>query len=380
MDLLILDKFFNTLSVLDTYESLIWTERYQKCGDFEIYAPVNIPNFEDFQIGNYLYRKNIKRMMIVETLQIETDAETGDRVIVTGESLESILKRRIVKTSGIINGNLQSGVHGMLYENVMSTLASNRLIPNFTFVYSTDPEVTALTLNADYTGETVYDAIESACSEKGIGFRIYPNFDGDAPAFSFELYAGKNRAYSQDTLPWVAFTPKFDNFLSSNYIESKKDYKTTCIVHGMVERDSTYTDSNGETQTYTYTENLEQEVDLHPELTGLERRELYLDVGSMNGTDDDGNEISTAQLKLQMTQKGKEALTEYPIVKSFESSVDPNHQYVYGKDFFIGDIVQVANSYNKEGECRIAEIVYSKDTTGERIIPTFTAIEKEEEK
>ena len=38
MEVWILDTDFSSVSVLDTFESLIWTDRYREYGDFEIFA------------------------------------------------------------------------------------------------------------------------------------------------------------------------------------------------------------------------------------------------------------------------------------------------------------------------------------------------------
>lgn len=37
MELLVLNTTFESIAVVDTYESLIWTDRYNAYGDFEIF-------------------------------------------------------------------------------------------------------------------------------------------------------------------------------------------------------------------------------------------------------------------------------------------------------------------------------------------------------
>lgn len=37
MDLLVLNTDFESISVIDTYESMIWTDRYNAYGDFELF-------------------------------------------------------------------------------------------------------------------------------------------------------------------------------------------------------------------------------------------------------------------------------------------------------------------------------------------------------
>ena len=48
--------------------------------------------------------------------------------------------------------------------------------------------------------------------------------------------------------------------------------------------------------------------------------------------------------------------------------------YKYGEDFFIGDIVQIANEYGHEGRAYISELVISQNEDGVSIYPTFQTI------
>ncbi len=50
--------------------------------------------------------------------------------------------------------------------------------------------------------------------------------------FVFELYAGFDRSYDQTENPYVIFSPKFENIINSNYIESKASLKTVTLVGG----------------------------------------------------------------------------------------------------------------------------------------------------
>ena len=48
--------------------------------------------------------------------------------------------------------------------------------------------------------------------------------------------------------------------------------------------------------------------------------------------------------------------------------------FEYGKDFFIGDIVQIANEYGMESRARILEIVTAIDTQGTVTYPTLSTV------
>lgn len=96
VEALILDKSYATTAVLDKFESFIWTDRFRGYGDFEIYMPVETAALSFLKQDHYLQIQSSDRMMIIEELQTDTNAEEGNHLTVTGRSLESILERRVV--------------------------------------------------------------------------------------------------------------------------------------------------------------------------------------------------------------------------------------------------------------------------------------------
>lgn len=363
MEALVLDKNYDTVAMMDAFETFIWTERYNQYGDFELLIPATLPVFEFLKRDNYMYRKGTKTLMVIEDLEITTDVDDGDHLIVTGRSLESILDRRIVWGRKTLSGNFQNAIKTLLNENIIAPSNTKRKIPGFIFSMSDDPAITSLTLDTELYGDNLYDAISSLCVEKDVGFRVWPHGEG---GFEFKLYAGKNRSYSQEDNPWVVFSPKYDNFLSSDYFESGVLLKTDALAR--CEETSYETGENGESlsSTIIYEESVHGKSG---EKSGLERRELFVDVGRLS---DDGDTSS------QLQQKGKEALAETDMTISFEGEIEASQQYVYGKDFFMGDVVQVVNDYGKEANSRITELIISQDQTGEKTTPTFSAFQTED--
>lgn len=486
MDLFVLDTSLNQVSILDTYKSLIWTERYNEYGDFEIVSPVTTDILTNLKQDYYLERRDTDRTMIIEKILIKTDIEDGNTLTITGRSLESILLRRIVWGQRTIKGNLQNGIKELLDENVISPTKPERKISNFVFQPSTDPNITSLEIDAQYTGDVLYDVINGLCSERGIGFKVIRN---EQNQFVFSLYSGTDRSYNQVTNPYVVFSPGFENIINSNYMESKSALKNVTLVGG---------EGEGSARRYTAVGNI----------SGLERRELFTDArdlssdmdedltiyadftdypsqvfsnnsktfvtnnlfnstiidispyigrtlsvkipkyttttGSVSGyatilVDEDGNYVSTLQewesygetenrgsletyeflipnnakylytsmfsqkaindevyygelddfecktVKLSndeytalLRQRGKEKLAENIDITSFEGEVEATTMFVYGVDFFIGDIVQIANEYGHETTARIIELVTSDDESGSSVYPTFSTIVQEE--
>lgn len=352
MEVLILDQQFRQVCLIDAFESLLWTERFCGAGNFEIYTPVDMSLLEQVNQNYYAWLKDSDQTMIVEERQIATEVETGAHMTISGRSLESILDRRIIWKQTILNGNLQNGIKKLLDENVINPALADRKIAGFVFEASTDPAITNLTIQAQYTGDNLYDTLVTICSSYDIGFRVTLNSENQ---FVFKLYAGVDRSYNQIKNPYVVFSPKFENIVDSNYIESEKTLKNVVLVAGE--------DSGSARKTRIVGSGKD-----------LSRREIYADARDIQSETQDGTKLTDAEYNSQLDQRGKETLAENTVTKSFEGQVETTKMFVYGVDFFKGDIVQIVNEYGMEERVRVAEFVRAQDTTGYNTYPTFSVV------
>ena len=358
MEVWILDTDFSSVSVLDTFESLIWTDRYREYGDFEIFAFPTSQLINDAKDDFYLYNAASEHTMIIEHHEVTTDIEEGPRFIVTGRSLESLLTRRIVWNQTTISGSLQNGIKKLITENFISPEVSERKITNFVFVDSTDPEITKLTHEQQYTGDIVYDVIVDLCNTYDIGFKITLNID--KKRFEFSLYKGKDRSYAQETNPYVIFSPNYENIINSDYTHSIKDYKNVTRIGG---------EGVG----------IDRKMTTYGNASGLNRREIFTDARDISSKTDDGEVLPDQDYLNLLQQRGKENLAEYAIKEGFEGEVEASKMFIYGRDFFLGDCVQVQNEFGMSGTSLVSEIVFSQDKDGESVFPTFLSLQKEDE-
>ena len=368
MEFMVLDKNYEAIAMIDTFTSAIWTVRYDECGDFELYTPVHLDYLQSMQIGNYLWNRDSDRLMIIETVEILTSYDgEGPKLTVTGRSLESILDRRIIVSSDVFSGTLPAVISSILTKEVISS-GSNRAIPNFRYKTTTDTRITGITgLEFTARGENVYDIVCSLCQQYKVGWRILPYGSG---GFEFELYMGVDRSYDQNEVPYVVFSPSFENLLNSNYIKSYKAYKNAVYAVGTwqeeVTIDSQTTYEEAEVTAWGYSEDAEP--------TGLARREMFIDNGGVNDGEQGGDSTSWNKIN---KEKGLTELGQHQTTTAFEGNLEATRQYVYREDFDIGDIVQVANEFDITGTVYISEVVMSQDVNGVTITPTFTSTEDE---
>lgn len=352
MELLVLDTELKELEILDSFESLIWTDRYCESGDFEIYHKVDERLFNILQPGRYLWNNETEHVMIIENRKIETDAENGDHIIITGRSLESLLTRRIVWRKTVLSGNLQNGIKKLLNENIIFPEDPKRQIQNFIFEDSIDAAITDLQVDAQFTYDNLYDVIHKLCIANGIGFKITLSNENK---FIFKLYSGKDRSYNQLINPYVVFSEKFENLIQTNYMEATSNTKNVTLIAGEGEGESRKTIVLGN-------------------VSGLERREMHTDARDLSQTVD-GVVLSEEDYIAQLSQRGLEDLAEHVEEKSFEGSVDTSQMFKFGQDFFLGDIVQIINKYGIGARARITEITYSQSTSGIETYPTFVILD-----
>lgn len=352
MDLYVLNTQFEKIAIIDAYQSVLWTDRYREPGEFEIYTPVTEYILQYAVAGYYLQTKESEHTMIIEDITIESDVETGNHIKIVGRSLESILDRRIVWAQTDISGNLQNGIKKLITDAIINPSIADRQISNFIFSDSEDEAITSLTMDNQYTGDGLLDVVRTLCELNEIGFKVVLN---DENQFVFSLYKGIDRSYRQETLPYVVFKPSFENIIRSNYSERTAESKTITLVAGEGEGSSRVTRVVGEG-------------------SGLTRREIFTDARDISSDD-----MTTAQYYAKLDERGKEKLSDNKVKKTFDGECETTRMFVYQRDFYMGDCVQVSNEYGMESPTRIIEYIWSSNDTGTLSYPTFEALEYEEE-
>ena len=357
MEALILDEKFEAVTIIDNFDSFIWTDRFNTYGDFELYLVMEHGLLDRVKENYYIWKEESEHVMIIEKLTTESDTENGNHLTVTGRSLESLLERRIVWKQTDLNGNLQDAVERLLNDAIINPEIADRKIPNFIFKKSTDPKITALTIDTQYTGDNLYEVITKLCDKHRIGFKIALTDDNK---FEFSLYSGTDRSYGQDTNPWVIFSPEYDNIINSSYIQSSQNLKNVTLVAGQGEGEARKTTIVGSA-------------------SGLARRELFTDARDISDTNEQGEPIPEADYTKKLQERGTSKLAEYKTSNAFEGEAEGRRMFKYMEDYFMGDTVQVADEYGHEGPAYIIELIFSENEEGYSMYPTFKTIQEGDE-
>lgn len=347
MDVYVLDSSYQVVSLIDDYKSLIWTKRYFEFGDCELYIKASLDALGVLKKGWFLTRNDDDMICRITSVELDTDAEDGNYLIVKGYDCRRILAQRIIWNQTNFRGTVENYIRKLVTDNIISPSVDARKITNFKLG-------TASGFTDTIDEQATYDALDEKvidlCKTYGYGSRVTLDDDGN---FVFTLYQGVDRSYGQETNDYVVFSPDFDNIVSSKYLTDSTDIRNVALIAG-----------EGE--------GVERKRVTYGTASGLDRYELYVDARDVSSkTGDD----ATVNYNEALKARGIENLSRYGITIWFEGEVEPNYSYKYKQDYQLGDIVQVANEYGIEASARITEVIESFDQDGYTVVPTFEYME-----
>lgn len=352
MELILLNKDFNKILVIDNKISMIWTDRYTKAGDFELHFTTRSDIYPNMNKEDYLTFDMSEHQMIIESIRIKSDSEKGDIVMVYGRSLESILERRIIWGQRDITGTPQVIIKTLINEAIINPIIEDRKISNFIFEDSTDPIILGLpSISIQFTGNNLYETVNQLCKAFGIGFKVTLN---SYKQFVFKLYVGVDRSQAQFINPYVTFSSENDNIVSSEYLTTIVNQKNVSLTAGEGEGALRRTVVCGSG-------------------SGLARREIFTDARDIS-SEIDGGVLTEEQYNSRLTERGTTDLAQYNEEEMFSGVADSTRSYIYGIDFYMGDIVQTADNYGHSGRSVISEFIIAADQNGVSMYPTFENI------
>lgn len=358
MDLYILDSLLRRETVVDRYKSLIWTERFQSAGDFQLVVQSTLENRQKFKQGRWLALSESFRCMKIETVLDKTDDEGAALLEITGPSIEIILDDRVafnVKDDLTTNPkwvitDIPGNVARKVFQDICVTgvLDIHDVIPYITNVdvlpTDTIPEPGDL-VTVEIQPDSVYNVVKGICEPYDLGFRLLRNFD--TSQLVFDIYSGVDRTSQQTTYPAVIFSPDLENLKNTSELRSIAGVKNIAYVYS----------------------NLGFEVvvatDVDPDVIGFERQVLVVKMDDIEaGTD-------AATVTALMQQKGREELAKVRSFQGFDGEVNQSSQYKYGTDYQLGDLVELHGKDGLANNMRVTEQIFVSDEEGERSYPTL---------
>lgn len=358
MELYTLDPLLRRQYVIDQFESLIWTERFNAFGDFQLDIASTFGNRNLLREGTFLAMSRSLRVMVVETIEDAKDDQGRKKLTVKGRSLEAMLFDRVAKEStsnltvspkwkltGTPGAVARKIFHDICVTGILNAADIIPLIHEGSAVGGTGtlPEPSdPVTVEIEPT--TVYDAIQQICSIWSLGFRLLRNYD--MSQLYFDVYAGSDRTTSQTTLPPVVFTPELDNLQNTKSFTSIEKAKNVAYVFSPAGFQMVYA-AGADSST-----------------AGFDRRVLTVNANDITS---DNPDVTAA-----LTQRGIEELAKNRSYKAFDGEISQRSEYVYGTHYNLGDIIEMRNDDGATNNMRVTEQIFVSDREGVRSYPTLT--------
>lgn len=361
MELYILDNVLRRAEVVEGYESLIWTERFNQYGDFQLDITPGMADKILTTQGTMLACDKSKRVMYVNEVE-NALTDDGKRVLrITGFSLEAKLLERpndytaIVSGAGATQVTLGPNTPGDIIRNLFHSICRTNPAPfdsdNFPFVqagtYSTPGSIpeTSEVITVQSPLNNLYDTIKSIAEVVKLGFRIIRPAD-DSKLY-FEVYTGNDRTTSQTVNLPVVFSPELDTLDNYKELTSTQNYRNVAYVYAPNGSMIVYGD-NADTST-----------------AGFNKHILIVDASDLDGA-------AGPVLDDQMAQRGREELAKANIVWGFDGEIPQASKYAYGLYYDLGDLVEQRSSNGLINKMRVTEQIFTHDAEGEKSYPTLT--------
>ena len=335
MEIIMYDSNMQRQGVIENQMSLIWTRKYFESGDFELHAPLTNQNVRLLNKENIVTKKDSIEAGIIENI-VYTDSYDQKKIVASGRFMSSLLDRRLIKQTFSYSGKTEIAMRSLINYVVP--------IPRLSLGSMKGYDQTVI---FQATMKELLSILVKLSKSSGIGFRIIPNFENKT--LVFDTYMGVDRSVSQSTNNKVIFSEQFANLDQVEYTWNNQLLKSYAVIGG---------EGEGSARDYVYIGGG----------TGLNLREVFVDARDVRSDDfPNRNQYLDA-----LRQRGYEELNKDIEVESFDCITNPNANFVYKKDYDLGDIVTIKKStWGVSLNLRITEIQEIYENGGMTVVPTL---------
>ena len=341
MDLHIYSRDFKYIGVIDTYTSLLWRAQVFEAGEFQMQTEPTENNIALFMSENIVVRDDEPtEFAVLDGLELDDTGDGAATAVVTGRLDKAYFDRCVIDKTYNFNGKVEEAMRLLVSEQMPRIVKNIELGPLQGFTERVEAQVTYKNLL------TVLTAFSRAT---GVLFRLRP--EPDRGVFVFETYKGVDRTINQITSPRVTFSDLEETLGPTTYTYNERNYKNFAIIAG-----------EGE--------GAERVVVTLDRTAGEPRRELFVDAKDLRKEG-----LTDAQYRAQLLTRGGEKLDAAVQAQSFESSIKVDTNYIYRKDYALGDLVTTHKAeWGIQVSDRITEVleVYEgENSNAGSVTPTF---------
>lgn len=399
MELFSLDRDFKKQEIFDVFNSSIWTERYFGDGDFELNIPYSEETLAKLMPGTFVGENSSEEPMITE----DYDIKNGN-LKVTGISLTQWLDNRFIRTTP--DPKINKWVMHRAPGQAIADIVQNWCIDS---VYLTDPGYTSpggvFTMNdpgmgmveparfklpglfikeTDVIGpevdleipfEPVYGVIKAIGQLYGVGMRTTFEYDSPTDIVGFRTYRGVDRTSPTSSIP-ILFSIETQSLSDLQELRSIKNYKTRIYSYAPEVDLATFDWAHNEIQ-HGFNARVGPEIGWNVRAEAIVSNITENEVENIVPPTDWGVDLSNADRFVRMSSNEviKYAITRH-VTNLVDGQIDPNGDFQYGRDYGMGDIVELKGYTGARQKARVTEFIRTQDASGEKAYPTIEIIEE----
>ena len=338
---------FYPIGELDVYQNAFFSVSMQGGGRFEFFSPILPQTTELLVIGNLIWTGG-DYGYVIEGMRSSVTPSGALMYHVTGRSLAKLLTERIIfGTYTATNKRASTIMYDLVKRTMVSPTDTKRKVPYL--ATATDLQLGDL-VTLQHTGGLVYDHIDRLAREQEIGYRV--KMHPREKTLLFEVYKGVDRTINQNAVIPVEFASDLDDILESEHYKSVSDLKNFALIAGEGEGGNRTTTTSGDMT-----------------VTGLNRKEMYIDARDLQSESRDENGVETiltpSEYLKTLVQRANERLAQAREVETVEASIRiyGDTLYKFGVDYMIGDTITITDK--RIGVSMSAAITGAEETFGE---------------
>jgi hypothetical protein len=381
MEIFILDALLRRIDVVDEYISFIWTERYAEKGDFELVTLSTSANRNRFVADTMISIPDSKRIMRVHKVEEKIDEDSGNTLTIKGYDLSFMLNQRVIATKDLddmllavtyFSGASPIGLMDHMVWRICVPTSGFQLSAGDTIPFLNDFVLTPGSLYpvsnippptpADFHWEqkiaNLYSAITDLCKAYDLGYRLYK--DPNSSKLYFEGYNGINRTSEQIDFPPVIFSSDMTNL--QNTTEYKDNEQHYNVVIAVYEYPNPVEEELPETLTINV---IVSDPDLIFSSGGFDQKTKFISITQLP----DGMEL--VDVPTYLTQLANEELNRSTPTDVYDGEIDQNSDFVYERDYFLGDVVEVRGNNGGAAFMRVVEQIIKYDSSGKSSYPSL---------
>lgn len=369
----ILDSNLKKIALLKKYTFSQYTEKFRGIGTFKVNIRLvdeNLYLLDDTKTYFILFDGIVFGK--IENIKKQSDSEYERIATISGRLANFILTKRIVNGTINYKGNTAGLVKELIESEITKNKNSNRYI-NIKISYEDANMIDYVTSNIEkqITGGYLWDIIEEVLEQDKLGMfftpiveptKVVDGVETNISEWNLVITTGNYRTRSNNPygLPIVVFSQNLSNIARTDYTLDNKEYCNVAYVAGEGMGDERYW-----YETYQDDGNVQK---------GWNRSELWIDARDIQSESSSGTTLTDEEYEELIKQRAKEKFAEANKTKSYTATLtEANKQYVYGKDYYLGDFVTVEDKeLDISLDAQITEVTTSEEGNRKIVDIEFT--------